>query len=68
MATKCEKRGCEKEALNTLRFTDLVYRNVDTDYPVVLCEEHTKQVRRFEKTDVGAVKKWLNDRRIETSE
>jgi len=60
MATKCEKRGCEKEALNTLRFTDYVYRNVDTDYPVVLCEEHTKEVQKFEETDVAGVKKWLN--------
>jgi hypothetical protein len=68
MATKCEKRGCEQEALNTLRFTDLVYRNVDADYPVVLCKEHTRQVRRFDKSDVGGVKKWLNDQPIETNE
>jgi len=60
MAKKCEKRGCDKEALNTVRFTDLVHRNVDTDYPVVLCEEHMKEVREFKETDVAGVKKWLD--------
>ena len=59
MATKCEKRGCEKEALNTLRFHDLIHIDVDTDFPVVLCKEHTKEVDKFAKTDVAAVKKWL---------
>jgi hypothetical protein len=60
MATKCEKRGCEKEALNTLRFTDMVHRNVDTDYPVVVCEEHTKEAQKFKETDVDGLKSWLN--------
>jgi len=60
MATKCEKRGCKKEAINTLRFTNYVHRNVDTEYPVVLCEEHTKMVREFEETDVSGVRTWLN--------
>lgn len=59
MAKKCEKRGCEKEALNTLRFTDPVHENLDTEYPVVLCEEHTMEVRKFAKSDVASVKKWL---------
>jgi hypothetical protein len=60
MATKCEKRGCEKEAANKLRFANYVHRNLDTEYPVVLCEEHTKEVQEFEETDVAGVKKWLN--------
>ncbi|MGA3162548.1 MAG: hypothetical protein ABSC77_15190 [Terracidiphilus sp.] len=59
MATKCEKKECEKEALNKIRFTDSVYRNVDTDYPVCLCEEHTKEVQKVDETDVAGVKKWL---------
>ena len=59
MTTKCEKKGCEKEALNTLRFTDLVHKYLDTEYPVALCEEHTKEVQRFAETDVAGVKKWL---------
>jgi hypothetical protein len=60
MATKCEKRGCEKEAANTVIFPDPFHRDVDTEYPVVLCEEHTKEVHKFEETDVAGVKKWLN--------
>ena len=60
MAKKCEKRGCDKEALNTVRFTDLVHRNVDTDYPVVLCEEHTTEANEFDDTEIDGVKKWLN--------
>ncbi len=59
MAAKCEKRGCEKEALNTLRFHDLIHIDVNTDFPVVLCEGHAKEVDKFAKTDVAAVKKWL---------
>jgi hypothetical protein len=60
MAAKCGKEGCEKDAENTLRFTDKFHRNVDTDYPVDLCEEHTKEVqRRFPETDVAGVKNWL---------
>jgi hypothetical protein len=55
MATKCEK-----EALNTLRFTGYIHRKVDTEYPVVLREEHTKEVQTFEEADVAGVKKWLN--------
>ena len=60
MPAKCEKRGCEKAVANTLRFTDLIHTNVDTEYPIQLCEEHTKEVQRFPKTDVKAVKKWLD--------
>jgi hypothetical protein len=60
MATKCGKRRCEKEAVNTGRFTDLLYTNVDTDYPVVLCEEHSKMAKEFGATDVTGIKKWLN--------
>lgn len=59
MATKCGKRGCGKEALNTLRFTDLVRTDLDTDHPVVLCEGHTREAQKFEETDVAGVKKWL---------
>ena len=33
---------------------------MDTDYPVVLCEEHTKEAQKFKETDVAGVKKWLN--------
>ena len=61
MATKCGKRGCEKEAFNTLRFTDCVHRNLDTDHPAVLCKEHTKEAQKFEETDVNGLKKWLNN-------
>jgi hypothetical protein len=60
MATRCEKRGCEKEVTNELRFADPVHRNVDTEYPVVLCEEHTIEVQKFGETDVAGVKKWLD--------
>ena len=60
MATKCEKRGCENEGANKVRFTDPFHRNVDTEYPVVLCPEHTKEVQKFEQTDVAGVKQWLN--------
>jgi hypothetical protein len=31
MKAKCEKRGCEKEAVNTLRFTSTVHKNLDMD-------------------------------------
>ena len=60
MATKCEKRGCEKEALNTLRFTHYVHRDLDTEYPVGLCEEHSTEAHKFDETDVAGVKKWLD--------
>jgi hypothetical protein len=60
MATKCEKRGCEREALNTLTFPDPFHKNVDTEYPVVLCAEHTKEVQQFAEMDVAGVKKWLD--------
>ena len=58
MTEKCAKSGCEKEAVKKLRFTDLFLR-VDTDYPVALCEGHTKEVQKFEDTDVVGVKEWL---------
>jgi len=66
MATKCEKRGCEKEALNTLRFHDLIHIDVDTDNPVVLCGEHTMEVDKFAKADIAAVKRWLGSLPVET--
>lgn len=59
MATKCEKRGCEKEAANKVKFVDPVHENVATESPVALCEEHTKEVQKFDEMDVAAVKKWL---------
>jgi hypothetical protein len=60
MPANCQKRGCEKAAANTLRFTSAIYQNVDTDHPVRLCEKHTKEVEnRFSKAEVEAVKKWL---------
>jgi hypothetical protein len=59
MAAKCEKLGCEREARNTVRYTDLVHTDLDADYPVVLCEEHTNEARTFEKTDDLGLKKWL---------
>lgn len=60
MTVKCEKQGCIKEAVNTLRFTDVYRTDVDTDHPVRLCEEHSEQVKRFSPTDVAGVKKWLD--------
>jgi hypothetical protein len=60
MATKCGKRGCEKEAINTLRFHYPFHINVDSDYPVVLCEEHTTEANEFDDTEIDGVKKWLN--------
>jgi hypothetical protein len=60
MTAKCEKNGCGKEAVKTLRFVDQVHTSVDTDDPVVLCEGHANEVDRFPKTDVAAVKEWLN--------
>jgi len=60
MAARCEKRGCEKQAVNTLRFTDTVRTDLDSDYPVVLCEDHAREVQRFAETDVAEVQKWLN--------
>jgi hypothetical protein len=56
---KCGKKKCESEAVNTLRFTDFIHEHVDVEYPVVLCEEHTKEVHGFNTADVVAVKKWL---------
>ncbi len=56
---KCGKRGCAREAANTLRFTDLIRTDVDSDYPVALCEEHTQEVKQFQETDAKAVKQWL---------
>jgi hypothetical protein len=63
MLGKCEKRGSEKAASDTLRITDAIYKNVDTEDPIRLCEEHIKEGQRFQKTngtaDVKALKKWL---------
>jgi hypothetical protein len=59
MPEKCGKRGCEREAVNTLRFTDPYRQNLDSDYPVRLCEEHTDEVKQFQETDDKAVKEWL---------
>jgi hypothetical protein len=57
---KREKKGCEREAVNTLRFPDFVHADLDAELPVDLCEEHTKEVQKFPKTTEGAaVKKWL---------
>jgi len=57
MSGNCQKRGCEKAATNTLRFTNAIWGNVDTDHPVQLCEKHAEEVEnRFSKTDVKAVK------------
>jgi hypothetical protein len=56
---KCEKKKCEREAVNTLRFTNFLREDVDVERPVVLCEEHTKEAQGFPTTDVVAVKKWL---------
>jgi len=60
MATACEKKRCEKEAVNKLRFTDYVQKDLDTEYPVALCEEHTKEAQEFEETDVAGIRTWLN--------
>ena len=59
MAPQCEKNGCEKEAVNKLRFTDPYRKDIDTDDPVALCGDHTGEAKRFSETDVGAVKRWL---------
>jgi hypothetical protein len=60
MPANCQKSGCAKAATNTLRFINAIYRNVDTDQPVQLCEKHAEEVEnRFSKTDVRAVKQWL---------
>jgi hypothetical protein len=57
---KCEKKGCEREAVNTLRFPVFVNEDLDAERPVGLCEEHTKEVQIFPKTTEGvAVKEWL---------
>ena len=60
MATKCGKNGCEKEATRKVRFIDVVYTHLDTEYPIVLCEGHAeKMLQEFERTDVTGVRKWL---------
>ena len=60
-AVKCEKKGCEREAVNTLRFPDFVREHLDAERPVGLCEEHTKEVQTFPATKEGvAVKEWLD--------
>jgi hypothetical protein len=59
MPANCEKKGCKKDATQTLRITDLIYVNVDTDYPVRLCTEHVEEAQRRFKLDVKGLKKWL---------
>lgn len=56
--SKVRKKGCTREAVKTLRFTDLAGR-VDTDYPVGLCEGHAQEVRKFTETDIADVGEWL---------
>lgn len=59
MSANCHKRGCKEAAANTLRITDAIHQNVDTDHPVQLCQKHTKEVETFSKEDVSGVKDWL---------
>lgn len=59
MTAKCEKRGCEKEAVDTLRFTSTVHKDLDMESPVVLCGEHSKEAQRFPETDATGLRKWL---------
>jgi hypothetical protein len=61
MSAKCEKFGCEKEAVETLRITDPFYTDVDSGEPFDLCEEHLKEVQQFPETDVVGVQKWLKN-------
>jgi hypothetical protein len=59
MPPQCNKNGCKNEAANKLRFVDPYRKDIDTDDPIALCEEHTKEAKRFPKTDVEAIKRWL---------
>lgn len=59
MPKKCGKRGCEREAANTLRFPDPIRIDLDSDHPGMLCEEHTQEVKQFPETDAKVVKQWL---------
>ncbi len=59
MVEKCGKSGCDRESAHTLRFTDLLRADVDADQPIRLCEEHTREVKQFNDTDVRSVKQWL---------
>jgi hypothetical protein len=59
MEAKCGKSGCEKAAVNQVRFTSMIHTNIHNDEPVGLCEEHTKEVKQFPAEDAGQVKKWL---------
>jgi len=54
----CEKAGCQKEAANKIRFTDLTHV-LDTDGPIALCEEHTSEADRFDELNVIGLKRWL---------
>jgi hypothetical protein len=56
---KCEKEGCEREAVDQLRFTDKIRPHLDVDHPVGLCDERIREAQRFPENAVGAVKKWL---------
>lgn len=58
MTGKCEKSGCEKGAVNKLRITD-IFKRVDTQDPVALCEQHLREAQRFSEMDVAGLKKWL---------
>lgn len=59
-APRCGKKGCEKQAVDTLRFTDLIHTDLDTEHSVALCEAHSKEARRSPTVDAARVKKWLS--------
>lgn len=61
MAAECRRKGCEKNAVKSLRVTDFYRPDVDTDDPFSLCEEHLKEAqKRFPETDVTGLMKWLD--------
>jgi hypothetical protein len=61
MATICGKNGCKSRATRTVRFTDLVHTDLDTDFPIVLCDERANEMLgKYEKSNVAGVKEWLN--------
>ena len=62
MAAECRKKGCEKDAVESLvRVTDLYRTDVDAEVPFRLCKEHLKEAQeRFPETDGTGLMKWLD--------
>ena len=58
MTERCEKNGCEKDAVGQVKFPS-GYPRLDTRYPISLCEEHLSAARRRDPSDVDGLEEWL---------